>query len=78
MCLHNAITRGAPASIKVEPDETNGLRQTCHIMVDKVTTVSREKLGRPIGDLGTGVMVQLDRALLVFMGLAGPSPSRER
>ncbi len=47
-------------------------------MVDKVTTVSREKLGRPIGDLGTGVMVQLDRALLVFMGLAGPSPSRER
>jgi hypothetical protein len=40
-------------------------------MADKVTTVVRTKLGACIGALTPAETKQLDRALLVFLGLAG-------
>ncbi|MDP9440649.1 MAG: type II toxin-antitoxin system PemK/MazF family toxin [Actinomycetota bacterium] len=55
----------------VEPDEGNGLRERCSLMVDKVTTISRSKLGDRIGRLADDDVVRLSRAVLVFLGLAG-------
>jgi mRNA interferase MazF len=40
-------------------------------MVDKITTVSKEKLGRRLGRLAADDVVRLDRAILTFLGLAG-------
>jgi mRNA interferase MazF len=57
--------------LRVEPDEVNGLREPCSLMVDKITTVPRSKLGEPIGRLGDEELVRLGRAILVFFGLAG-------
>ncbi len=57
--------------LRVEPDEVNGLRETCSLMVDKITTVPRSKLDEPIGRLGDDELVRLGRAILVFLGLAG-------
>ena len=57
--------------LRVEPDEVNGLRESCSLMVDKITTVPRSKLGEPIGRLGDDELVRLGRAILVFFGLAG-------
>lgn len=54
-----------------EPDAMNGLREPCRLMVDKVTTVPRSKLGEHIGRLDDDDMVRLGRAILVFFGLAG-------
>ena len=39
-------------------------------MVDKVTTVPRTSLTRQVGRLSGGDLIRLDRALLVFLGLA--------
>lgn len=55
----------------IEPDDANGLREPCSLMVDKLTTVPRTKLGEPIGRLGDEDMVRLGRAILVFLGFAG-------
>jgi len=55
----------------VESDEINGLRARCSLMIDKITTVPRSKLGERIGRLGDEEMVRLGRAILVFIGLAG-------
>jgi mRNA interferase MazF len=55
----------------VEPSPQNGLRETSGLMVDKVTTVRRSKLGERVGRLASEDMVRLERALLVFLGLAG-------
>lgn len=55
----------------VEPDETNGLKTTSRLMADKITTVPRGKLGRRVGRLDPADMAQLERALTVFLGLAG-------
>ena len=55
----------------IEPDDTNQLREHSRLMVDKITTVPRSKLGERLGRLGDDDMVRLRRATLVFLGLAG-------
>ena len=55
----------------VEPSAANGLRAASRLMVDKITTVPRGKLGGRIGRLGDEDVVRLNRAILVFLGLAG-------
>ena len=56
--------------LPVTPSERNGLRSVSRLMVDKLTTVSKQRLGERIGRLDDGDMVRLDRAILVFLGLA--------
>ncbi|CAN5817535.1 type II toxin-antitoxin system PemK/MazF family toxin [soil metagenome] len=55
----------------VPPDRVNGLHEPSSLMVDKITTVPRSKLGERIGRLGDDDMVRLGRAVMVFLGLAG-------
>jgi mRNA interferase MazF len=55
----------------VEPSPENGLRETSYVMVDKITTVPRARLGRRIGTLKAGEMAAINRAMMVFLGLAG-------
>jgi mRNA interferase MazF len=57
--------------LRIEPDDVNGLREHCSLMVDKITTVARSKLGENVGRLGDEEMVRFGRAILVFFGLAG-------
>jgi mRNA interferase MazF len=58
--------------LAVEPNKRNGLRQPCRLMVDKITTVARGRLGNRVGDLDDEDSRRLNRAMLVFLGLAGP------
>jgi mRNA interferase MazF len=57
--------------LPVEPSRENGLQTASHLMVDKVTTVARSKLQKRIGTLRDEDVVRLNRAVLVFLGLAG-------
>jgi mRNA interferase MazF len=57
----------------IEPSDRNGLREPSRIMVDKITTLSRRKLGVRVGRLQDEDMVRLNRAMLVFLGMAGPT-----
>ena len=57
--------------IAVEPSAANGLRSASRLMVDKLTTVSRDKLGRHVGRLDEETMLRLNRAMIVFLGIAG-------
>ena len=57
--------------LRVEPNPQNGLRLPASLMVDKITTVRRSKLGERVGRLSSEDMVRLDRAIVVFLGLAG-------
>jgi mRNA interferase MazF len=41
-------------------------------MVDKLTTVSRERLGSRVGQLDVEKTARLNQAMLVFLGLARP------
>lgn len=54
----------------LEPDQGNGLDEPSRIMVDKVTTVRRSKLGTRVGVLDDASVLRLNRALVVFLGIA--------
>ncbi len=55
----------------IEPNEVNGLEAPSRIMVDKVTTVRRSRLGMKVGALDDASVLRLNRALVVFLGIAG-------
>lgn len=57
--------------IVVAPSPENGLRELSRIMADKIVGLPREKLGRRIGVLEKDHLLLLEKALLVFLGLAG-------
>ncbi len=57
----------------VSPTDGNGLKSPCRLMVDKITTLQKVRLGFRIGRLGNSDIAMLDRAVLVFLGLAGAS-----
>lgn len=71
ICAFTTDTTQAPLfRLAVEPDGHNGLRSTSRLMVDKITTLSRSRLGEPIGHLPAPDMARLNRAIAVFLGLA--------
>lgn len=72
ICAFTTDPTAAPLfRLPVEPNDRNGLRAPRRIMVDKVTTVPKERLGARIGRLDDEDIVRLNRAILVFLGLAG-------
>ena len=56
--------------VRVEASDESGLRESSSLMVDKLTTVPRERLGARIGRLEAGDVVRMNQAILVFLGLA--------
>ncbi|MGH2746502.1 MAG: type II toxin-antitoxin system PemK/MazF family toxin [Actinomycetota bacterium] len=73
VCAFTTDPTDAPLiRLPIEPNEMNGLSAPSQLMVDKLTTVPKSKLGERIGRLGDEDMVRLGRAVVVFLGLAGP------
>ncbi|MGN6681399.1 MAG: type II toxin-antitoxin system PemK/MazF family toxin [Streptosporangiaceae bacterium] len=72
VCPFTADPTEAPLfRLPVEPGMGNGLDAASRIMVDKLTTVRRAKLVEKVGALDDADIVRLNRALVVFLGIAG-------
>jgi mRNA interferase MazF len=75
VCAFTTDPTEAPlVRLPVKPTDKNGLANASTLMVDKLSTVQRAKLGRRLGRLDPAEMVRLERAVLVFLGLAGEPP----
>ncbi|HEY5007372.1 MAG TPA: type II toxin-antitoxin system PemK/MazF family toxin [Caulobacteraceae bacterium] len=71
VCAFTTDETDAPLfRLAIEPDDRNGLRAASRLMVDKITTVPKSKLGSQIGRLDDEDMLRLNQAILVFLGLA--------
>ena len=57
--------------IPLQPNAANGLTAPSSIMIDKITTAHRSKLGQRIGKVSATEMLQLGRGLLVYLGMTG-------
>ena len=72
ICAFTSDPTDAPLfRLVVEPNTANGLDKPSRLMVDRVTTVPKARLGKRIGRLSDSDMVRVNRALLIFLGLAG-------
>jgi mRNA interferase MazF len=56
--------------VTVRPSETNRLVGTSQVMIDKATTVRREKIGSLIGRLEADRLIEIERCWAVFLGIA--------
>jgi mRNA interferase MazF len=79
VCAFTTDATEAPLfRLPVEPNERNGLRVACRLMVDKIITVPKSKVGARVGRLNDEDILRLNQAMLVFLGLAmSPRSSRE-
>ncbi len=72
ICLFTSDPTDAPLMrIPVTPDLVNGLREPSRLMIDKLTTVPRSRLGGRLGVVDDAVLVQVSRAIVVFLGITG-------
>ena len=71
LCAFTTDPTDAPLMrLLITPSEQNGLRAECRLMIDKVTTVPKTRLGKRLGQLKDTDQLRVNRALIVFLGLA--------
>ena len=64
------LVNAALFRLTAEPSPGNGLRSLSQLMVDKVTTVPRERITRTIGRLEDDLLLRVSRALALWLGIA--------
>jgi mRNA interferase MazF len=70
ICVFTTTRLDAPTfRLQIEPTTLNGLERRSWLMVDKVASVPRTKMGHRLGRLETEDLARLNQALLVFLGL---------
>jgi len=56
--------------VTIVPTVYNGLKVASQVMVDKVMTSRIERVGEVFGRLETEIMLEVDRRLALFLGIA--------
>ena len=68
--LSSKIIQAPIFRLNVSPDEKNQLTKECQIQIDKIMSVRKEKIGKVIGSLDDTILVRVNRALALWLGLA--------
>lgn len=53
----------------IQPCETNGLISPTDVMIDKIFSIPRERMGQRIGHLTSLEMTEITAALTLFLGM---------
>jgi len=56
--------------VTVQPSAENGLQKPSQVMVDKAMTVKLDKVGPAFGRIDADVLMEVERCLAVFLGIA--------
>lgn len=70
LLISSQIVSAPVFRITLEPTLENGLNTICQIQVDKIMTVKRERIGQAFGQLDANILVRVNRAVAVWMGMA--------
>lgn len=70
LLVTSTLTDAPLLRVSVPPGEDNGLRKPSQVMIDKTMTVRRDRLGPAIGRLDAATLMEVERSLAVFLGIA--------
>lgn len=56
--------------ISIKPSSENGLKKNSQVMLDKIMTVKRDKIGSAFGRIDEDALIEIERCLAVFLGIA--------
>lgn len=74
VCAFTSDATEAPLfRLPVRPSATNGLRAESRLMIDKIMTVPRARVGMRVGRLSDMDLLRLNRAIVVFLGIGAAS-----
>lgn len=68
--LTSALRVAPLVRVDVPSGSDTGLRSASQVMIDKVTTIRRDRIGQRIGHVDDATLGQAARALARFLGLA--------
>ena len=68
--ISSEIVQAPIFRLDIEPNETNGLSRPSQVQIDKIMSIRSEKIGSVIGELNDVMMVRVNRALALWLGLA--------
>ena len=68
--LTSALVSAPLLRITVQPGVGNGLQKPSQVMVDKAVTLKRDKVGLPFGRIDADALIEVERCLAVFLGIA--------
>lgn len=68
--ISSEIVQAPIFRLDIEPSDTNGLSRPSQVQIDKIMSIRSEKIGTIIGELNDVMMVRVNRALALWLGLA--------
>jgi mRNA interferase MazF len=68
--VSSALVDAPLLRVTVQPGAANGLQKVSQVMIDKALTVRKDKLGAPFGRIDAGTLLEVERCLAVFLGIA--------
>lgn len=68
--ITSALVAAPLLRITVHPSADNGLKKSSQVMVDKAVTVKLDKVGAAFGHIDADALVEVERCLAVFLGIA--------
>ena len=68
--VSSALVDAPLLRVTVQPNPENGLQKVSQVMIDKAMTVKKDKLGEAFGHLNADGMLEIERCLAVFLGIA--------
>ena len=72
ICVITSDKSEAPLfRIAIQPSDQNGLATISRLMVDKITTIPKSKLGYRVGHPDAADIVRVNQAMVIFLGLSG-------
>ena len=71
ICAFTSDDTDAPLfRIPIEANEQNGLKADSRLMIDKITTVPKSKMGLLVGKINSEDLVRINQSIIVFLGLS--------
>ena len=70
MPLTSSIVDAPLFRLTIDPSRQNGLTHVSQVMIDKVISVPRARIGEVIGRLPDDTMIRVTRAMSVWLGIA--------
>ncbi|WP_349435826.1 type II toxin-antitoxin system PemK/MazF family toxin [Pararhizobium sp. A13] len=70
LLLSSMLVDASLIRLTAHPTPANGLQKPAQIMIDKVMTVRRDRLGETFGRIDEETMISVNRSLALFFGFA--------
>jgi mRNA interferase MazF len=68
--ISSSLVQAPIFRLDVTPNKQNGLSKESQIQIDKIMSIRKERIGAVIGEIDDSILVRVNRALALWLGLA--------